>query len=240
MRVLLFGATGMVGQGVLRECLADQHVSQVLAVGRRSTGVRHERLSELIHSDLFALDSSVAELAGFDACFFCLGVSSAGMNEERYNRLTYELTLALARPLAKMNPDMIFIYISGVGTDGSEQGSSMWARVKGRTENALSQLPFRSVHLFRPAAILPMHGERSSTPALHYLYQLTGWLFRSLRPFTKGYILTTEEVGRAMLNVGRNGWPTPVLEPPDIRNVASLHPSHLISKSETERLRSGM
>ena len=220
MRVLLFGATGMVGRGVLRECLADSEVSQVLAVVRSPIGMRHDRLLELIHEDLFALDNRMEELADFDACFFCLGVSSAGMDEEQYTHLTYELTLAIARPLSTLNPGMTFIYVSGVGTDQSEQGSSMWARVKGRTEKALSQLPFRSVHLFRPAAILPMHGERSSTPALHYFYLLTGWLFRPLRRFTKGYILTTEEVGRAMLNVGRNGWSTLVLEPPAIRQAA--------------------
>ena len=225
MRVLLFGATGMVGQGVLRECLVDTDVSQVLAVGRSSTGVSHERLSELIHADMFALDNRMSELAGFDTCFFCLGVSSAGIDEQRYTRLSYELTLAIAQPLAELNPDMSFIYISGVGTDETEQGSSMWARVKGRTENALRQLPLRSVYLFRPAAILPVHGERTSTPALHYFYQLTGWMLRLLRRFTKGYILTTEEVGRAMLNVGRNGWPTPIMEPPAIRQAALLgHP----------------
>jgi uncharacterized protein YbjT (DUF2867 family) len=160
----------MVGQGVLRECLLDPEVPRVLVVGRSSTGRRDQKLREIVLPDIADLSGVEAELADLDACFFCLGVSSVRMSEERYTKITYDLTLAVARTLSRLNPEMTFVYISGAGTDSTERGRSMWARVKGRTENALLRLPFKSPYMFRPAFIVPMHGVRSKTTWYRVLY----------------------------------------------------------------------
>jgi uncharacterized protein YbjT (DUF2867 family) len=219
VNVLLFGATGMVGQGVLRECLLDPHVERVLCVGRSATGRESPKLRELVVPDVGDLSAIERELTGFDACFFCLGVSSLGMTEERYTRLTYDLTLAVARTLASRNPAMTFVYVSGAGTDGTERGRSMWARVKGRTENDLRRLPLKAAYMFRPAAILPLHGVRSKTRWVRLLYAAArpiGPAWRALFPST---ITTTEQVGRAMLRVAREGHPTPILETRDINRL---------------------
>jgi len=216
MKVILFGATGMVGQGVLRECLLDPGVERVLAVGRGSTGQRHPKLGEVLHSDFTDFSTIEGELAGFDACFFCLGVSSAGMSEKEYRRVTYDFTLAAAQVLARLNPRMTFLYVSGAGTDSTERGRSMWARVKGETENALLRLPFKDAYMFRPAFIRPAHGERSKTPAYRALYTATGWLFPALRLLFPRYVTTTEEVARAMLRVAREGSTQRILENAEI------------------------
>ncbi|NLS20706.1 epimerase [Rhizobium sp. P40RR-XXII] len=218
MKVTIFGATGLIGQGVLRECLGAGDVEQILSVSRTSTGEMNPRLRELLLSDLFTLAEYEDQLSGYDACFFSLGVSSVGMDEATYTRLTFDLTLSIATLLASLNPQMTFIYVSGVGTDAS--GRSMWARVKGRTENALAKLPFKTIHLFRPAGVLPVHGERSKVAHYNWLYDATGWFFRPLRGLMNGYVVTTEEIGTAMLNVARMGWKTTVLEPADIRKSA--------------------
>src|ERR1700761_3564620 len=181
MKIVLFGATGMVGQGVLRECLAAQDVDEVLVVGRTTLGMRHPKLREVVHQDFFDYASIEPELLGYDACFFCLGVSAAGMDEARYSHLTYDLTLAAANTLVRLNPSMVFVYVSGAGTDSTEQGRSMWARVKGRTENALQRLPFRAVYLFRPGFIEPAHGERSKTAMSRMVYAVTRPLVPLLR-----------------------------------------------------------
>ena len=221
MNVLLFGATGMVGQGVLRECLLDPGVEGVLSIGRGATAHEHRKLRELIHDDFLDFSTIEAHLSGFDACFFCLGVSSAGMSEENYTRITYGFTLAAARVLAKLNPGMTFIYVSGAGTDSSERGRSMWARVKGKTENELLRLPFRAAYMFRPGLIVPLHGIRSKTKVYRVFYTLLGPLPRWLYPRFPKYITTTEQLGRAMLTVARKGWPKPVLETLDINRVGS-------------------
>ena len=158
MKVLVFGASGMVGQGVLRECLLDPEVSVVLSIARSSTGQQHPKLKEIVHKDFLDFASLETEWAGLDACFFCLGVSSAGMSEENYKRVTYDITLAAAQVLAKLNPNLTFVYVSGAGTDSSERGRVMWARVKGQTENALLRMPFRAAYMFRPGVIVPLHG----------------------------------------------------------------------------------
>jgi uncharacterized protein YbjT (DUF2867 family) len=220
MNVLIFGATGMVGQGVLRECLLAPDVERVTAVGRTPTGIQHAKLRDLLVPDLMDYRKVEADLRGFDACFFCLGVSSAGMNEARYARITYDLTLAAAEVLVRLNPQMTFVYVSGVGTDGTERGSVMWARVKGRTENALRRLPFKRVHLFRPGVIQPMHGASSKTRVYAVTYMLAGWLLPPLRALFPRRILTTESVGQAMLAVARRGAPQAVLEPGDIYDAA--------------------
>ena len=210
----------MIGQGVLRECLLDPDIHMVQTVGRSATGVDHPKLRELVRADLFHYAEIEDDLRGFDACFFCLGVSSAGMSEPEYERLTYGLTMAAAGTLSRLDPDMTFIYVSGAGTDSSEQGRSRWARVKGRTENAILRLPFKAACMFRPAGIQPMHGERSKTPAYRYLYGLTKPLWPVLRRLFPRYILTTEEIGRAMIHVARRGAPKSILESADIRDCA--------------------
>ena len=215
MKVLLFGASGMVGRGVLRECLLDPGVTEVLAIGRSPTGVAHPKLRELLCDDLRDLSSHSAELRRFDACFFCLGVSAAGMSEKAYTTVTHDLTLAVARLLARLRPGMAFTYVSGAGTDGSERGRSMWARVKGRTENELLALPLKAT-MFRPGVIQAMHGERSKTPGYRVLYALVAPVLPLLAAALPRLVTTTERVGRAMLRVARDGAPKPVLENQDI------------------------
>lgn len=216
MKVIIFGATGMVGQGVLRECLVDPGVERVLSVARRPSGKQDPKFKEILHADFFDYAAIEPELAGYDACFFCLGVSSVGMDAERYRHLTYDLTMAAATTLAKLNPGMVFTYVTGRGTDSTEQGSLMWARVKGKTENDLLKLPFKAAYMFRPAGIQPLHGVRSNLGWAQPIYVATapllGWLVR----VAPGSMTTTERVGRAMISVVRNGYPTPVLESADI------------------------
>jgi uncharacterized protein YbjT (DUF2867 family) len=217
MKVLLFGATGMVGQGVLRECLIAKDVDLVQAVGRTATGVRDNKLRELVHPYLFDVAVMEERLAGFDACFFCLGVSSNGMTEEDYTQLTFFLTTSIARTLARVNPGMTFVYVSGSGTDSSEKGRSMWARVKGRTENALLRLPFCAAYMFRPGFIEPLHGIQSKTKSYRVFYSALKPLFSILHGVFPKQVLTTEEVGQAMLIAARRGAPKAILETRDLR-----------------------
>jgi uncharacterized protein YbjT (DUF2867 family) len=219
MNILLFGATGMVGQGVLRECLGDPGVGRVLAVGRRATGRAHEKLRDLVVPDLADLSAVEPQLTGFDACFFCLGVTSAGLSEERYTRLTYDLTLGVARILARLNPAMTFVYVSGTGTDSSERGRIMWARVKGRTENALLALPFEAAYMFRPGYIQPLDGIQSRTQWYRVMYAAVAPLHPALRRLFPGAVTTTAQVGRAMLAVARRGYGRQVLETRDINGL---------------------
>jgi uncharacterized protein YbjT (DUF2867 family) len=219
VKVILLGATGMVGQGVLRECLLDPEVKSVLTVGRNATAKRHEKLHELVHQDLSDLSAVEGKLSGYDACFFCLGVSSAGMKEEAYRRVTYDLTISVARILSRLNPGMTFIYLSGAGTDSTERGRAMWARVKGKTENALLQMPFKAVYMFRPAYIQPLHGIRTKTKWYGAVYALLGPLYPIWKLLFPKYVTTTECIGRAMLNVAKRGAPKSVLVNQDINNV---------------------
>lgn len=223
MKVLIYGATGMVGQGVLRECLLASDVTLVQTVGRTPTGQEHPKLKEVVQRDLFDSLPMTVALSGFDACFFCLGVSSAGMTEADYTHLTYDLTLAVAQTLAGLNPGMTFVYVSGAGTDSSEQRGSMWARVKGRTENALRQLPFKGVYLFRPGVIQPLRGIRSKTGSYQLFYSLSKPFLSPLRALFPNMVLSTEIVGRAMLTVARHGATKAVLETPDIRALAMVN-----------------
>lgn len=207
MKILLFGATGMVGHGVLLACLDAQDVSKVRAVGRVATGIARPKLDEVVRADLFSIAGIGDALQPFDACFFCLGVSSFGMAEPEYTRLTYDLTLAIAEVLARRNPRMTFVYLSCAGTDASEHGKSMWARVKGRTENALRRLPFHAVYLFRPGLIQPVRGARSKVAAIRLLYVVLGPLLTLMRTLVPGSVITTDGIGRAMLAVARRGTP---------------------------------
>jgi uncharacterized protein YbjT (DUF2867 family) len=221
VKVILFGATGMVGQGVLRECLLDSGVEQVLAIGRSATGQQHAKLQEIVQSDLFDLSSIEGRLAGFDACFFCLGVSAAGMSEQDYRRITYELTMSVAKTMAKLNPEMTFIYVSGAGTDSAERSRMMWARVKGKTENDLLKMPFRAAYMFRPGYIQPLHGIRTKTKWYGALYAVMGPLYPMWKRLLPNYVTTTECLGRAMLNVARHGAPKRFLENQDINGLCS-------------------
>jgi uncharacterized protein YbjT (DUF2867 family) len=224
MKVVLFGATGMVGQGVLRECLFDPEVTCVLAIGRSRTGQANAKLREVLHDNFLDFSAIEAQLAGFDACFFCLGVTSIGVSEERYRHLTYDITLAAATTLAKLNPGMVFIYVTGAGTDTTEQGRVMWARVKGKTENDLLKLPFKAAYMFRPAAIQPLHGVRSKTAWVQAIYGVAAPLLTILNRIAPKYVTTTEQVGRAMIKVAREGFPKPVLESEDINSVLPPNP----------------
>jgi uncharacterized protein YbjT (DUF2867 family) len=207
MNVVLFGATGMVGQGVLRECLLDGDVRRAVSVVRSPSGQQHVNLREVVAGNFLDLSSVASELSGLDACIYCLGVSSAGMTEEQYTRITYDFTTLL-----QANPGITFLYVSGAGTDSSEGGRSMWARVKGRTENALLGLGFKAAYMFRPGFIQPLHGIQSKTKLYRAIYAVTTPLFPALRAVFPQYVTTTEQLGRAMLTVAKDGYAKPILE----------------------------
>ncbi len=215
----------MVGQGVLRECLLAPDVTEVVSLGRRATGTAHPKLREIVRPNLDDYAGLEAELTGFDACFFCLGISSVGMAEPEYRRVTHDLTLAAARALAPLNPGMTFVYVTGSGTDSTEQGRIMWARVKGATENALRHLPFKAVFFFRPGIIQPLHGAQPKVRWIQATYLLLGPFLGLARLLLPRSVLTTEVIGQAMLNVARRGFPKPILETADIDAAARGAPA---------------
>ena len=212
MNVIVFGGTGMVGQGLLRECLLDPDVERVLSIVRAPSGQQHRKLRELVHSNFLDFSPIETELSGFDAAFFCLGATSAGKTEEQYSRVTYDITMAAAEPLARLNPGMTFVFVSGAGTDSTERGRVMWARVKGKTENALQRLPFKAAYMFRPAVIQAMHGVQSRTALYRIPYLILWPLLPWLRKRFPQYVTTTEQLGRAMIAVAKHGAPKRVLE----------------------------
>lgn len=209
----------MVGAGALIECLADARVRSVLVVTRSPTGRRDPKLREVLHRDFFNYDSLAGDFASCDACFFCLGVSSVGMNEPDYTRMTYDLTMAAARAMVAANPRMIFCYVSGVGTDSSERGKVMWARVKGRTENALLALPFAAAYMFRPGYIQPVGGVRSKTAWVQAALTVVAPLYPVLRPLLRG--TTTSNFGRALIEVAASGYPKRILYASEINALAA-------------------
>jgi uncharacterized protein YbjT (DUF2867 family) len=221
MKVLVFGATGMVGQGVLRECLRAPDVDLVMTIGRSASGKHNPKLREIVHAEMDNLETLEPEISGFDACFFTLGVSSSGMKEADYERITYGLTMVAAETLSRLNPGMTFIYVSGAGTDSSERGRVMWARVKGRTENALLHLPLKAF-MFRPGMIEPLDGIQSKTPLYRILYKLIKLVLPLLRWALPSQVLSTRDVGQAMLNVARHGYQKPILESRDIWLAAQI------------------
>jgi uncharacterized protein YbjT (DUF2867 family) len=223
MKVIIFGATGMVGQGVLRECLRDAEVERVLLIGRNATGAQDRKITEIVHPELTDFSGIEEQLAGYDACFFCLGVSSAGMNEADYRRVTYDITLAAAGALVRVSPGMTFIYVSGSGTDSSGKGRVMWARVKGGKENALLALPFRAAYMFRPGYIQPLHGIKSKTKLYAAIYALVGPLYPLLKALFPKYVVTTEELARAMISMAKHGAAKRVLENTDIPGLSETH-----------------
>lgn len=216
VRAIITGATGMVGEGVLHECLQHPDVETVLVITRKSCGVNHPKLKEIIHADFFDLSPIESHLSGYNACFFCLGVSSVGMKESEYYKLSYTLTMHVAQTLSKMNPGMVFCYVSGAATDSTEKGRMMWARVKGKTENDLMKLPFKSVYAFRPSYMQPTNGLKNT---LSY-YKYVGWMYPMFRPLFPGYFGTLKELGQAMINSIKFGYDKQVLEVKDIRGLA--------------------
>ena len=216
MNVLLFGATGMIGQGVLRSCLLDERVTRVVSISRRPSGKSSPKLREVVQNDVTDLSALGAELETIDACLFTLGISSLGQTEEEYTRATYDLTMRVAEQLVKANPSMTFVYVSGRSTDSTEKGSAMWARVKGRTENALLRLGFARAYMIRPGAIIPQHGIRSSTGWYNAVYAVIKPLFPLLRRISPTMVTTSDQFSRAMIVVARDGYSAPVLEMRDI------------------------
>jgi len=218
MKTIITGASGMVGEGVLHECLNHPEVESVLVIGRRHCGHEHPRLKEIIHADFFDLSGIEGELKGYDACFFCLGVSSLGMKEEEYTRITYDLTIHFAGSLAKLNPDMTFCYVSGVGTDSTEKGRIMWGRVKGKTENDLLKLGFNHAYMFRPGFIKPTKGLKNTLKS----YKVMGFLFPLFNLFFAKMITSQREVGLAMINCVNKGYSGKVLGNREINELAKL------------------
>jgi uncharacterized protein YbjT (DUF2867 family) len=215
VNVIVYGASGMIGQGVLRECFLDPDVSRVLAIGRSASGQSHPKLTERVLPDPGDLVALEPELREFDACFFSAGPSAVGMTEADYSRVTHDFTLAVAGALARVNPKLTFIYVSGQGTDSTERGRSMWARVKGRTENDLLKLPLQA-YMFRPGLIIPLHGIRSKTTWYNTFYSLTRPLNSAMLRFFPMGVTTTERLGRAMLSIGKTGFERRIVTSTDI------------------------
>jgi hypothetical protein len=213
MKVIITGATGMVGEGVLLACLEDTNVTQVLIVNRRHYDHQHPKLKELLVPDFLQIEDSKEQIRGYNACFFCAGISSIGMSEEKYTKITFDTTIHFAKIFSEANPDAVFIYVSGQLTDSTEKGRMMWARVKGKTENTLMKMPFRGQYNFRPGAMIPFPNQKNVKPILRALV----FLFKVFRP---GKALTLHQVARAMINAVLFGYPKHVLEVRDIRNLA--------------------
>ncbi len=218
MKVVLFGATGMVGQGVLLECLRDPDVTQIVSVVRAPSGRSDPKLREIVHGDFQDFSAIATELTGFDACFFCLGIASSGMSEEAYSKITYGIAVAAARVLVRQNPEMSFVFVSGAGADPTEKGRVMWARVKGRAENAILGMGFRAAYIFRPGFIRPLDGIQSKTKLYRLLYVVLSPIVPILQRLMPKQITTTRQVGRAMIAVAKNGYPKPILTNSDFAN----------------------
>jgi uncharacterized protein YbjT (DUF2867 family) len=218
IKAIITGATGMVGEGVLHECLQHSDVESVLVINRNPCGVKHEKIKEIIHNDLFDLSAIEDQLAGYNACYFCAGVSSVGKKEDEYTHITYDLTLNLADTLLKLNPDMTFCYVSGVGTDSTEKGRSMWARVKGKTENDLLKLPFKATYMFRPGYIQPTKGLKNAYKA----YKIFTPFYPIWKLLFPNYVVTLEELGLSMINSTLYGSDKKILECRDIVNLSAL------------------
>jgi uncharacterized protein YbjT (DUF2867 family) len=215
IKLILTGVTGMVGEGVMHECLNHPSVSQVLVLGRRACGFQHAKLSEIVHDNLYDLSAIEHQLAGFDGCLFCLGTSSVGKNEEEFTKISYTLTMHVAETLSRQNANMVFCYISGAGTDGTEKGKTMWARVKGKTENDLKKLSFKAVYNFRPGYLHPTEGLKNTLP----YYKYVSWLYPILRPISGSWMSRLSELGVAMIDVVLRGYEKSVVEVKDIHRI---------------------
>jgi uncharacterized protein YbjT (DUF2867 family) len=222
VKVIIFGATGMVGMGTLRECLDDPRVEDVLLVSRHPVSVSHRKVREIFQSDFFDFSNISSQFVGFDACFFCLGVSSVGMSEGEYRRVTFDLTMAAATAIASVTAGRLtFCYVSGEGTDSTGRGRRAWARIKGETENALLRLPFKTAFMFRPGYIQPLRGIRSKTSWYQAVYTILGTLYRPIRWLAPSVVTTTANLGRAMIQVAANGYSKQILRSDDINRLAA-------------------
>lgn len=215
-KVIITGATGMVGKGVLLECLEHPSIIEVLVIGRNSVEMNHPKIKELIHKDFSDFSLVKDQLKGYDACFYCMGISAAGLKENEYNRITYDFTMSLAKTLYAQNPEMTFTYVSGQGTDSSEKGRMMWARVKGKTENDLLKMGFKGAYMFRPGAIIPLRGIKSGTKAYQFIYDYLMWLVKLVKFLSPNSVVNTTQIGQAMINVMQNGYTKQIITPADI------------------------
>ncbi|MDX8337627.1 NAD-dependent epimerase/dehydratase family protein [Draconibacterium sp. IB214405] len=220
MKVIVTGATGMVGKGVLLECLDHESVEKVLVIGRNPVDITHPKLEELIHNDFSDFSTVKGQLAGYDACFLCMGISSVGMKEDDFKKITYDFTLSLARELFPLNPEMTITYVSGEGTDSSEKGKVMWARVKGKTENDLIKLGFKQAFMFRPGLIIPLRGIKSRTKAYQFIYDYFMWLVRLVKALAPNAVVNTTQVGKAMIKAVLFGYNSVIIKPKDIIQLA--------------------
>lgn len=222
IKVIIFGSSGMVGQGVLQQCLASDKVEFILLINRSPLGIKSNKLREVIHKDYSDFSSIENLLSGYNACYFSLGISSAGMKEMDYSNITYDFTMAAANILVKLNPDMIFCYVSGTGTDSTEKGRTMWARVKGKTENAILALPFKNSYMFRPGYIQPMNGIKSKTKLYNLIYTFAKPIYPLLKKVAPDYVTNTDKVGEAMINVVFHGYNKTIIENRDINELSQL------------------
>lgn len=220
MKIIVTGATGMVGKGVLLECLDDPMVTEVLSVSRRSAGIQHPKLKELLHDNFLDFAPVSAQLAGYDACFHCMGVSSAGMQEADFKKFTYDMSMALAKEVHRHNPQATFTYVSGQGTDSTEQGRIMWARVKGKTENDLLKMGFRQAFMFRPGAIIPRRGILPSSKLYRFFVRYFTWLIHLIKWLSPKSVVDTDQIGKAMAEVTANGYDKQIITPADILVLA--------------------
>jgi uncharacterized protein YbjT (DUF2867 family) len=221
MKAIIFGATGMIGKGVLLECLDHADVEAVLTIGRSTVNITHPKLTQIKHSDFLDFTAIESELKGYDACFYCLGISAAGMNEASYNKITHNFTLAAAQTFYKLNPEITFTYVSGVGTDSTEKGRQMWARVKGKRENDLMAIGFKKAIMFRPGAIIPLRRIKSRTPLYQTIYNLFGWLLKILAKTNPDSFTDTTKIGLAMINAHTKGVDKTILLPKAINELAA-------------------
>lgn len=220
MKVIVTGATGMVGKGVLLECLDHPDIAEVLSISRKTTGINHPKFKELIHRDFSEFASVAEQLKGYDACYACMGVSAAGMKEEQYKKLTYDFTLSLAEELVQIDKDMTFTYVSGAGTDSTEKGRTKWARVKGKTENDLLNLGFKQAFMFRPGAIIPLRGIQPSSKIYRVLINNLKWLIKLMKRISPDSVVDTTQIGLAMVNITLRGYDKKVITPKDILVLA--------------------
>ncbi|MFQ3215078.1 MAG: hypothetical protein ACJAT1_000435 [Marivirga sp.] len=222
MKVIITGATGMVGKGLLLECLDDPQITQVLTVGRTTLSLAHPKLKELIKKDFLDYSDVTDELRGYDACYLCMGVSAAGLSEAQYRKLTYDYTISLATSLYNLNPDMVCCYVSGQGTDSSEKGKSTWARIKGKTENDLLSMGFKAAYMFRPGAIIPLKGIKSKTKVYQFIYSYFGLVLKIMKGLFPNSIVNTTQIGLAMINIAIKGYHKEIIDPQDILKLSKI------------------
>ena len=219
IKTIIFGSTGMIGQGVLKECIDSPDVMSILLINRRAVNIQHPKIKEVVHNDFEDLSSLIADFKNYDACFFSLGVTSLGLSEPEYHRVTYDLTVKIAETLLSTGQEFTFCYISGKNTDSTEKGKVMWARVKGKLENKLLSMPFKKAYMFRPGYIQPLKGIKSRTKWYNVIYAIFKPLYFLLKPF-KGFVTNTSSLGKAMISVVVNGYEKSILESADINKVA--------------------